>query len=640
MKTIVSILTLALLSMPVYSIAQAEEPEFDQETVNEVEVVANANDDPEAAEQPEAEIAVAEEGFTITNTNLNEVFMWMARNAGLSYFHNNAIDGQEFNVTGHIRGENWQEEMEALAFLYNLELYYKARTLYVLTDADVSQLPQSEWHYQLRYLRPGDIEQIRTIIQPLLTPGTGVVNYEPKTNTLLVIDTPKRIETISNFMGELDRPKGQIIIETKILRVTSSSASRLGVNWAQTLGESGLDLSAIQNLNSLFNLQDVFTENIVRTVTDTSGTASGFGTGLDGSRLNLPIDGVNLGGLSVTSPAGPAGGQTRTIENINTITKQRTAGSGLVLDPVQLNAVMRALNSGNLASQKSNPTLITEDNEQATISIIDRVPIITTTITTSTATTNITEEVRYRIDESDPVGDPATTREIGVTVAVTPSLLPDNTIRMQLRPRTAQIVEMVPGQTQNQYPRVTESAIETLARVPNGHSLLIGGFYDEVEQTLETKVPLLGDIPILNFFFRSKQDVKEQTSLVFIITPTSYDPASVTQNLSVSDQLVDRLDLRKDHDHINPNNPGRAHEPNLRRTLRGILMHPGESLQAPEPLPNRGPDPYHRPTHYQPTHTPPTSIQPATKNTQPQHSPPQPDNQTNKPQPPNVRLHR
>jgi type II secretory pathway component GspD/PulD (secretin) len=275
-------------------------------------------------------------------------------------------------------------------------------------------------------------------------------------------------------------------------------------------------------------------------------------------------------------------------------------GAGLVLSPLGMQAVLRALNSGNLAEQKSNPTLITEDNEEATISIIDRVPIITATVNQTTAGLTVTEEVRYRIDEADPSNDPANTREVGVTVAVKPTLLPDNTVRMELRPRTAQIVEFIEGipapgfNRGNRYPRVAEATIETIARVPNGYSLLIGGFYNEEKVDGETKVPFFGDIPFLNFFFKSRETQQEQTSLVFIITPTAYNPEGALESLNVTDQLMDRLDIKAGHDSINPHAPGPAHKADLRRTMRGILFDatglppeqlPAELPQLNDPLP-------------------------------------------------------
>jgi type II secretory pathway component GspD/PulD (secretin) len=255
-------------------------------------------------------------------------------------------------------------------------------------------------------------------------------------------------------------------------------------------------------------------------------------------------------------------------------------GSNLVLTPVQLTGVLRALAEGGLASQVSNPTLITEDNEQATISIIDRVPIITTTSTQATSGGNptVTEEVRYKIDTSDKSidTDPDKHREIGISLVVTPTLLPDGTIRMKMRPRNAQITGRIKGITGNEYPRVTEAMVESLARIPDGCSLVIGGFYGEEQSDAKTKVPLLGDVPILNFFFKSKDAIQEKTSLVFIVTPTSYDPTNRSANGSSSNRLRSATTLNCDHNWVNEDNPGPAHEPNVQRSIRGL-----QPTQAP-----------------------------------------------------------
>ena len=253
---------------------------------------------------------------------------------------------------------------------------------------------------------------------------------------------------------------------------------------------------------------------------------------------------------------------------------------------MQLTGVLRALAEGGLASQVSNPTLITEDNEQATISIIDRVPIITTTTTAASgggisANPTVTEEVRYKIDTSDKSidTDPDKHREIGISLVVTPTLLPDGTVRMKMRPRSAQIVEKIKSITGNEYPRVTESMVETLARVPDGHSLVVGGFYGEAQIDGKTKVPVLGDIPVLNFFFKSKDATKEKTSLVFIVTPKSYDPTNRSANNSASNRLRTATALDCDHDWIDPENPGPAHEANFKRSVRGL--QPSEAPYYP-----------------------------------------------------------
>lgn len=475
-------------------------------------------------EQQKQDMKNADEGFIIKDASLNDIFQFLAKSAGRQYFHNTKIAGPDFLVTGHLNDGKPLEQMEELAFMYGLSLHTKGNTIYALTQAQLAQLPSAEFHYQLRYLRPTDMEQIKELIKPMLSPGTGIVNFEPKTNTVIIIDSAHRIEQARTLLHGIDKAKGQIVIETKILRVNSAAAERTGVNWATSLGKDGTSLKIASNLNSVFGLNN---------------------------------------GVTNATEVGEA-----------------LSDATLVLSPVELSGVLRALAEGVLARQISNPALITEDNEQANISFIDRVPIITTTTTGSTGTANptVTEEVRYKIDASDPSisTDPDKHREIGISLVVTPTLLPDGTVRMKIRPRSAQIVEEIISVSGNKYPRVTESMIESIARVPDGYSLVIGGFYGESQSKANTKIPILGDIPALNFFFKSKEATKEKTSLVFIVTPTSYDPARRGASDTASSRLKAQSTIDCDHNWVDENNPGPAHEANMKRSIRGL-----QPTQAP-----------------------------------------------------------
>ncbi|MBC7979085.1 MAG: hypothetical protein H7Y36_00810 [Armatimonadetes bacterium] len=520
----------------------ADLPEIDAPDLPAVvpdEPAVDPNGQPAAApfaplEEQKREMEEASEGYIIKDAGLNDIFQFLAKSAGRQYFHNLKINGPDYVVTGHLDEGNPLKQMEELAFMYGLALHSKGNTIYALTQAQLSQLPSSEFHYQLQYLRPSDMEQIKELIKPMLTPGTGIVNFEPKTNTIIIIDTANRIESTRNLLHGIDKAKGQIIVETKILRINSTAGEKLGVNWANDLGQAGVPLELTGNIGNLFGLPTSFTDTV-----------------------------------NTSSPG------------------EFTSNRGsIILTPVQISGLLRALNEGGIANQVSNPTLITEDNEQATISIIDRIPIITSTTTPGSEVTTVTEEVRYKIDSSDKAitEDPENHREIGISIVVTPTLLPDGTVRMKMRPRSAQITGEVIGQgvdgTQgNRYPRVTESMVETLARIPDGNSLIVGGFYGEVQSKDKNKVPLLGDIPILNFFFKSKEASKEQTSLVFIVTPTSYNPTSRTATQRASEMLKGKTELPCDYDWVDPYNPGPAHEPNLKRAVRG--MQPKEAPYYP-----------------------------------------------------------
>ena len=106
-----------------------------------------------------------------------------------------------------------------------------------------------------------------------------------------------------------------------------------------------------------------------------------------------------------------------------------------------------------------------------------------------------------------------------------------------MRPRNAQITENIVTESGNVYPRVSEATIQSIARIPDGHSLISVVFMVRWRVKDDNKMPILGDIPILNFFFKSKQTLKEKSSLVFVVTPTSYNPSCIKSNNKASERL-------------------------------------------------------------------------------------------------------
>ena len=462
--------------------------------------------------------ALADDGYWIDNAPINEVFQYLARSIGLQFFHNNELSSPQYNVTGHLKLDDPRQQMEDLALAYGLTVYQQRNSVSLLTETQLSRLPLEVMSYQLKYLRgaplnrvtatsgdlsgasgggaggggggmgggagQADFEKLKSIIRPMLTREVGQIEFEEKTNTLLVTDNSVKLERIRALLADIDRPKQQILVNVRVLRIRRDESRRVGVDWSQALGDVGTTISMRQSLNALFNLPDTY--QITRT----------------------------------GDPSNPA----------SSLDKINQEGIGLVFGNTQVQAILRALEAADLVTQEAAPTLITEDNEQGTISIVDRFPVITANISTTTAGQNISEEVRYQIDTKDP--DPSTnpekSREIGVTLTVTPTLLPDGTVRMKLRPRVAKIVELVAGRGSsgtagNVYPRVSESTVEAISRIPAGQSLFLGGFYDYNSLEGNNKVPLLGSIPGIGKLFGSEQKKLEQVSLVFVITPQVYD---------------------------------------------------------------------------------------------------------------------
>lgn len=446
----------------------------------------------------------ADDGYWIDNAPINEVFQYLAHSADLQYFYNNELNGPEYSITGHLRTDNPLQQMEELAVNFGLTLHQQRSSVSLMNEAQLAKLPVEVMSYGLKYLRgaplnrsmsaaasngeegggpaaavQSDFEKLKAIIRPMLTREVGQIEFEEKTNTLLVSDNSIKLERVRKLLEGIDKAKPQIMVNVRVLRVKRNQGRQVGVDWSRSLGDTGTTLTARQGLNALFNLPDV------STVTRTGST-------------DAPLN------------------------SINQINQQ---GSGLVFDNLQVQAILRALENADLITQEACPTIITEDNEQGIISIVDRFPVITSNITNTAAGQNVTDVVRYKIDAEDPsaTDEPEKNREIGVTLSVTPTLLPDGTVRMKLRPRVAKIVELIAGRGNNVFPRVSESTVEAISRIPAGQSLFLGGFYDYSSSEGNNKVPILSTIPLVGRLFSSDNKKLEQVSLVFVITPRVYD---------------------------------------------------------------------------------------------------------------------
>lgn len=508
------------------------------------------------------------DGYWIENAPLNEVFQYLARRAGMQYFFNNEINDAQFNLTGHIRLDDPRQQMEDIAVAFGLSIYEQGGTVYVMNEMQLSRLPVEVMSYQLKYLRgatPGraitqnggdqggaglgvpEFEKIKSIIRPMLTKPAGQIEFEEKTNTLLITDNTVRLRKIRDMLEKLDRPKQQIVVNVRVLRVKKMNGKRVGVDWTAVLGD-GLPISAEQSLNALFNLPDTATltkassavQEITRAFNGT-GTTGAASLGLPwnvpsiASRSDAYTNGDHSsGGAPMSTTLSTSGFETFT----DSMNRQRSYqdGVGLVFQAAQVEAIVHALHQGDVVTQEACPTIITEDNEQGLVSIVDRFPIVTANVVNTAAGQNVTEEIRYKIDDEDPnaMEEPEKSREIGVTLSVTPTLLPDGTVRMKLRPRVAKIVELIPGKSGNVYPRVSESAVEAISRIPNGQSLFLGGFYDYSNGDATSRVPVLGRIPVINKLFSYKEQKMEQVSLVFIITPRVYDASSLPEMAMVN----------------------------------------------------------------------------------------------------------
>jgi type II secretory pathway component GspD/PulD (secretin) len=488
--------------------------------------------------------------YSLDNYPLNDLYQYLATQAGLQYFHSDQLDS--FKVTGQLfKGGDPLENMRELALQYNLILYQRGRTIYAMKPEQVVNLPQQEFRYELKYLRPRDQNEVEQMLGNFLTNDRGSligsVTFEPKVNTIVVMDNESAVGRISTFLHTVDRPKRQISIQVRVLSINNTASKGTGIDWSNTLGPNGLSLNATAqaNLNSLFGFDPAATwSNITH-----KGNSGAPGT---------------------------------------------PTSTSVTLGPVQVNAVLRALYGNDRVSIENAPLVVTEDNEPANVSVVTRTPIVTSTVTTTNGVTNIASEVRYQIDLKDPTAPPQDRREIGTQLAVTPTILPDGTIRLLINGTVAsqvgtQSVSVGSGASPNVYPIINESHIANLARLPAGYSLILGGFINESTTEARNKVPVLGDIPLVGYAFRSKNYIKQRTNLVFIITPTAYDANSPQQAVGINEKNRQDYSMTPESNYADPETLGHnadIYPPELRKAL----SCPSEQEVDTNPLSERNPE--------------------------------------------------
>jgi Flp pilus assembly secretin CpaC len=508
----------------------------------------------EPAPTPAERLGANELGDPMRNTGnsywldsypLNDLYQYLATQANLQYFHAAALDS--IKVTGQLfKGGDPLENMHELALQYNLVLYQRGRTIYAKTQEQIADLPQQEFRYELKYLRPSP-DDVHRLVDQFLTANHGSVTFEPKVNTIVVIDNESAIRRISTFLSSIDRPKHQISIQVRVLSINNTASKGTGIDWSQTLGPNGLSLNATAqaNLNSLFGFDPTATWKAI----------------------------TNQGNSS--APGTPT-------------------ATSVTVGPVTVNAILRALYGNNRVSIENAPLVVTEDNEPADVSVVTRTPIVTSTVSTSNGVTNIANEVRYQIDLKDKTEPPQDRREIGTQLAVTPTILPDGTIRLLINGTVAtqvgtQSVTVGAGLAPNVYPIINESHIANLARLPAGYSLILGGFINESTTEARNKVPVLGNIPLLGYAFRSKNYIKERTNLVFIITPTAYDAKSPQQAVGVNEKNRQDYSMTPESNYADPETLGHnadIYPPGLRKAL----ACPSEQEIDTNPLSERNPE--------------------------------------------------
>jgi general secretion pathway protein D len=319
--------------------------------------------------------------------------------------------------------------------------------------------------------------------------GDAIISIDPETRSLIVVADEETSQYISQVVSNLDRPKPQVLIKVVFLEVTHNDSSDIGIegSYNKSLGNSWID-GMVTNFTVVSN-------NIVPSSIDPLKHTSAF-------------LGSNIFGLVPLAP-GSSAGLYQVFAQDFTVTLRAIAASGK-------------------AKILSRPSVIARNNQPATITVGQSVPLITS----------------VRFDNFGNAINSVQYQSVGIILRVTPFITSEGFIEMILSPETSELVadrsqwvpiSSGPGGTVSA-PLINSRSADTVVVTPNGQTVIIGGLMANVKAESETKIPLLGDIPWIGNLFKHKIKSDAKTELLIFLTPQIIQAPTEMAVLSAKEQ--------------------------------------------------------------------------------------------------------
>jgi type IV pilus secretin PilQ/predicted competence protein len=354
---------------------------------------------------------------------------------------------------------------------------------YIKTAAERTAEPTESDNYQFSYARAKDVA---VLIAPQLS-SKEAAQVDERTNTLFFRETRSNIDNIRKLLAQVDKPTKQVMIEARLVEVTANPKQAYGVNWGGVFGGA------------------------------TNPQTIKFAGSNPGAPPTIVIDNA---GIPHEVPGLPAQGKfdAQTGKLIGTdffFNKGLGAlgGQFAILSAPQMSVTMQLLNEDSDAEFLANPRVVTADNMQAKIEIIRNQPVPRLTFNEQTASA---------------VFGGFEDKKFGNTLIVTPSVNKDSFITLKVKPEISNKIGDLPffppGATQPVLsPIIDTRSLDSNVLIKSGDTLAIGGLLQDEVTKSRTKVPLMGDIPLVGYLFSSRTNIRTKRNLLVFVTPTVID---------------------------------------------------------------------------------------------------------------------
>lgn len=361
----------------------------------------------------------------------------------------------------------------------------------LLSQLDFRMRPEDNGGVYVYYVKHGEAEKIATTLSgiakdaakpassssanasPIISPISGVqtqqqeifggdvkITADKGTNSLVVVASKQDYEVVLNLLNKIDIPRDQVFVEAIIMEMKVTDATDYQIGYFKFNDGGGkIGFNGFSGSTSVLGLASP---------TGGTGTVIGFGS---------------KDTVTVTDP----------------VTKAATTIPSLL-------GFIQFLKTNANANILSTPQLMAIDAQEASIEVGDRV---VTGSTTTAATATSAQVVTPQFDDAF------------IKLKIKPFISPtSNTIRMEINTSVAQLSSArTPAAFESSTQPLAKRSITTNIIVRNGDTAVLGGLMKEDDTETTRKVPLLGDIPILGWLFKSKSSSREKTNMLVFLTP-------------------------------------------------------------------------------------------------------------------------
>jgi general secretion pathway protein D len=363
------------------------------------------------------------------------------------------------------------ERTNVIVLLANEVDTLRIKQLIAMIDKEA---PRGKGKIHVYYCENANAEELAKVLQEVPAQQTGApakgkagapiitgkvrISADKATNSLIIMADQEDYIVLEEVIKKLDIPRSMVFIESLIMEVAMDKSLDIGIDWQFFEDTSVRGDKAV--------VGGAFSDGIVPNV-GPGGVINPFATG--GFSLGLITEPVDIAGFSISS----------------------------------ISAIINAVKTDDEFRILSTPQVLTTDNEEAKIFVGENRPY----------------QTRSTTDPSGGTFESFEYRDVGKILTITPHVTEGRLVRMKisLEVKTVDLASTLT--TASTLPVTQKRTVDTTVIVKDNQTVVIGGLIDEASTRNDTKVPVLGDIPVLGWMFRKRTDTSEKTNLYIFLTP-------------------------------------------------------------------------------------------------------------------------